>query len=157
MRHQEFMLKGAHVTYDCLESIIFDIMATKKIYFVPSCLLLQNSQKQSAKSSAQGDVLQSNSTGRPVDSRGRPIEILLDVQQKFLLRFSMKLAILRHLKQTYKILVDVQQNPTGRPVESRGRPIEVLQDVLQSRRFGPLYWVEVLFLFIGGVQVLWVF
>ena len=24
------MLKGAHVTYDCLESIIFDIMATKK-------------------------------------------------------------------------------------------------------------------------------
>ena len=67
-------------------------------------------KKNSAKSSALGDVLQSNSTGHPVDSRRRPIEILLDIQQKFLLHFSIKLAILRHLKQTYKILVDVQQN-----------------------------------------------
>ena len=59
--------------------------------------------------------------------------ILLDVQQKFLLYFSMKLAIVRHLKQIYKNLVDVQQNPTERPVESNGRPIEVLQDILQTR------------------------
>ena len=36
--------------------------------------------------------------------------ILLDIQQKFLLHFWMKLAILRHLKQSYKIPVDVQQN-----------------------------------------------
>ena len=60
------------------------------------------------------------------NSTRRPGEI-------FFLRFSMKLAILRHLKQTYKILVDIQQNPTERPLESRGRPIEVLQDVLQTR------------------------
>ena len=36
--------------------------------------------EQWAKSSALGDVLWINSTGRPVDSRGRPIEILLDIQ-----------------------------------------------------------------------------
>ena len=42
----------------------------------------------------------------------------------------MKLAILRHLKQTIIILVEVQQNPTGRPVESSGRPIEVQQGLL---------------------------
>ena len=73
------------------------------------------------------------STGHPVDSRGCPIKILLDVLRKFLLHFWMKLAILRHLKQICKILVDVQQNPIGHPVESSGRPIEVLQDVLQIR------------------------
>ena len=44
----------------------------------------------------------------------------------------MKLVILRHLKQTYKILVDVQQNPTGHSVEFSGCPIDVLQDVLQN-------------------------
>ena len=32
----------------------------------------------------------------------------------------MKLAILRHLKQTCKILVVIQQNPTGHPVEFEG-------------------------------------
>ena len=78
------------------------------LYFFTYIFGLHLVQTKWAKSSALGDILWSNSTRRPVDSRGRPIEILLDVQEKFLLRFSMKLAILRHLKQTYKILVDVQ-------------------------------------------------
>ena len=119
-----------------------DSKATAYIQHIWGRLATLN-KARSAKSSALGDVLQSNFTGHLVDSRGRPIEILLDIQQKFLLRFSMKLAILRHLKQTYKILVDVQQNPTGRPVESRGRPIEVLQDVLQSKRFGPIFFFQI--------------
>ena len=47
----------------------------------------------------------------------------------------MKLAILRHLKQTCKILVDDR-----RPVESRGRAIEIQQGGAPDQmRFGPLY------------------
>ena len=47
-------------------------------------------------------------TGRPVNSTGRPLEFSRGRPVKFLLHFSMKLAILTHLKQTRKILVDVQ-------------------------------------------------
>ena len=45
-----------------------------------SSFLEQNSETYPAKSSAVADVQLSNSTGRPVDSRGRPVEFLLDIQ-----------------------------------------------------------------------------
>ena len=90
--------------------------------------------------------------GRPVDSSGRPIEILLNVQQKFLLHFSMKLAILRHLKQTCKILEDVAScrilQPTRHPVESNGRPLD------QTSR--PIYDCIVTFLTINCCHSIWI-
>ena len=57
----------------------------------------------SAKSSALGDVLQSNSTGRPVDSSGRPIEIFI--------------AFLYEIGNS-KIFEANLQNSRGRSVES---------------------------------------
>ena len=47
-------------------------------------------------------------TGHPVNSTGRPLEFSRGRPVKFLLHFLMKLAILRQLKYTFKILVDVQ-------------------------------------------------
>ena len=61
------------------------------------------------------DIQQSNSIRRPVDSSGRPIEILLDVHQKFLFHLSMKLVCNSKKFEvnqwtSSKILLDIQQN-----------------------------------------------
>ena len=87
----------------------------KKIIFecnkcnLPNLLLYQTSSR------ILMDIQLRNSTTRPVGFYWTSSRNC----QKFLLHFLIKLAILRHLKLTYKILVDAQQNSTGCLVDSR--------------------------------------
>ena len=91
-------------------------------------------------------------------SRGRPVELLLDVHQilldvqqdstgftlefcKFALNFSdLPISQRNVIKKFYWMSSRIS---IGRPLESTGRPVELgtLQDVNQSRRFGGLYLI----------------
>ena len=57
------------------------------------------------------DVQYRNSTGRPADSSGRPVEILLDVPQKFFIAFVYEIG-------NSKTFEANMQNSSGRPAES---------------------------------------
>ena len=71
------------------------------------------------------DVQYRNSTGRPADSSGRPVEILLDVPQKFFIAFVYEIG-------NSKTFEANMQNCSGRQAEfywtsnrcSTGRPLD---------------------------------
>ena len=75
---QAFQKKSLRQFGICHICILFFEFSTRAF---PICIFKKNNRAtHSAKSSAVVDVQLSNSTGRPVDSRGRPVEFLLDIQ-----------------------------------------------------------------------------
>ena len=73
------------------------------------------------------DVQYRNSTGRPADSSGRPVEILLDVPQKLFIAFVYEIG-------NSKTFEANMQNSSGCPVESYWTSSRIMEDVLQNLR-----------------------
>ena len=71
------------------------------------------------------DVQYRNSTGRPADSSGRPVEILLDVPQKLFIAFVYEIG-------NSKTFEANMQKSSGHPVESYWMSSRIMEDVLQN-------------------------